>query len=389
MSLLREVKPRNARTARIVKAREPQTIEDRKRVLLLHGSKCPEPVRNVLRTFTTLTKPNNVALNKKNENIHPFEDPSSLEFLASKNDCALVVFGTHSKKRPHSISLLRIFDGKMLDMVEMSMILAAEESELEDGKLQIGVEMKPMILFAGSQWNDESASEQATLFRQLKTTMIDLFQGEEVSSVDVAGLQYVLMVAAGENSGDAVNGSDGGGKPVIHLRWYRVRTVRSSTPKVPRVELDQIGPSFDFRIGRFKFADSGVLREAMKHARRTNEAKTKKNIETDLMGDKLGRVHLGKQDLSQLQTRKMKGLKRNRDHDDDDMVMDRTDGVDEEDDIVSQDEDEEEGGIELNEGSDFSAEGSSIGGSGDEIDIAEDSGDGDAADKMPKRQKLG
>lgn len=389
MSLLREVKPRNARTARIVKAREPQTIEDRKRVLLLHGSKCPEPVRNVLRTFTTLTKPNNVALNKKNENIHPFEDPSSLEFLASKNDCALVVFGTHSKKRPHSISLLRIFDGKMLDMVEMSMILAAEESEVEDGKLQIGVEMKPMILFAGSQWNDESASEQATLFRQLKTTMIDLFQGEEVSSVDVAGLQYVLMVAAGENSGDAVNGSDGSGKPVIHLRWYRVRTVRSSTPKVPRVELDQIGSSFDFRIGRFKFADPGVLREAMKHARRTNEVKTKKNIETDLMGDKLGRVHLGKQDLSQLQTRKMKGLKRNRDHDDDDMVMDGTNGVDEEDDIVSQDEDEEEGGIELNEGSDFSAEGSSIGGSGDEIDIAEDSGDDDAADKMPKRQKLG
>jgi hypothetical protein len=28
------------------------------------------------------------------------------------------------------------------------------------------------------------------------------------------------------------------------------------------------------------------------------------------MGDKIGRVHLGKQDLSDLQTRKMKGLKR-------------------------------------------------------------------------------
>ncbi len=28
------------------------------------------------------------------------------------------------------------------------------------------------------------------------------------------------------------------------------------------------------------------------------------------MGDKVGRIHLGKQDLSKLQTRKMKGLKR-------------------------------------------------------------------------------
>ena len=30
----------------------------------------------------------------------------------------------------------------------------------------------------------------------------------------------------------------------------------------------------------------------------------------DTMGDKIGRVHLGRQDLGGLQTRKMKGLKR-------------------------------------------------------------------------------
>ena len=31
------------------------------------------------------------------------------------------------------------------------------------------------------------------------------------------------------------------------------------------------------------------------------------------MGDKMGRIHLGRQDFSDLQTRKMKGLKRGRD----------------------------------------------------------------------------
>ena len=35
-------------------------------------------------------------------------------------------------------------------------------------------------------------------------------------------------------------------------------------------------------------------------------------METDIVGDKMGRIHLGKQDLSDLQTRKMKGLKRGR-----------------------------------------------------------------------------
>lgn len=33
------------------------------------------------------------------------------------------------------------------------------------------------------------------------------------------------------------------------------------------------------------------------------------------MGDKVGRIHLGKQNLGELQTRKMKGLKRGRDTD--------------------------------------------------------------------------
>lgn len=33
------------------------------------------------------------------------------------------------------------------------------------------------------------------------------------------------------------------------------------------------------------------------------------------MGDKMGRIHLGRQDLGDLQTRKMKGLKRGRDVD--------------------------------------------------------------------------
>lgn len=382
MSLLREVKPRNARTAKIVKAREPQLLEGRKRILLLHGTRCPDPVRNILKTITTLTKPHAVQFTKKNENMHPFEDAASLEFLAQKNDCAVVVFGTHSKKRPNNISILRIFGGKTLDLVELLLTTTAEELKAEDGKLQIGIEMKPMIVFAGSQWDDNSASEQASLFRQLKGTFLDLFQGEEISSIDVAGLQYVLFVGAGESSG-SVTSEDPNSRPVIHLRWYRVRTVRSDTPKVPRVELDQIGPSFDFRIGRFKLADPDLLKAAMKHGRRPNEARNKKNIETDVMGDKLGRIHLGRQDLNELQTRKMKGLKRGRDDDDD--IQINGNGVHEDsDDVISQ-SDEEDGGIDLDEDG-LSEGGSSGGGSGDEIDIGDDSAE--EADTMPKRQRL-
>ena len=72
------------------------------------------------------------------------------------------------------------------------------------------------------------------------------------------------------------------------------------------------------------------------------QAKLKKNIETDTMGDKLGRVHLGRQDLSKLQSRKMKGLKRRREVENED----GSDVLDMED-VISQDEEEEDGGVEL------------------------------------------
>jgi ribosome production factor 2 len=38
--------------------------------------------------------------------------------------------------------------------------------------------------------------------------------------------------------------------------------------------------------------------------------KKAKNIEVDEMGDKYGRIHLGKQELDKIQTRKMKGLRK-------------------------------------------------------------------------------
>jgi ribosome production factor 2 len=58
-----------------------------------------------------------------------------------------------------------------------------------------------------------------------------------------------------------------------------------------------------------------------------HQPKTKKNIETDLIGDKVGRIHLGKQDLGQLQTRKMKGLKRGRGESDEDQAELEVEGV--------------------------------------------------------------
>lgn len=283
----------------------------------MHGTRCPAALDTVLKTFHSLTKPNSVLFHKKNENIHPFESVESIEFLAGKNDCGLVVFGSSNKKRPNCVTLIRVFDSKVLDMCELQLLPdTARDGEsvpaVNNLQMHIGVGLRPMLLFSGSPWEDPTSTAHV----MLKSLFIDMFKGEETDKIDVEGLQYVLMIAADEPVERL--------SPVIHLRWYKLRTKRSGH-KLPRVELDEIGPKFDFKVGRLRDAPKDLAKQAMKQGKRPNEdIKPKKNINMDSMGDKIGRVHLGKQDLGGLETRKMKGLKRRAgvDSDEDEEMMD-------------------------------------------------------------------
>jgi ribosome production factor 2 len=65
-----------------------------------------------------LKRPDAVSFSKKND-IRPFEDTSSLEFWAQKNDASFFVVGQTTKKRPHSLILARTFDYRLLDMCEL------------------------------------------------------------------------------------------------------------------------------------------------------------------------------------------------------------------------------------------------------------------------------
>jgi ribosome production factor 2 len=165
---------------------------------------------------------------------------------------------------------------------------------------KVGVGMKPLLAFSGAVF--ESPSQNA--YTTAKSYFADFFKGADASAVDVEGLQYMIHISAGEEV-------EGQPAPQIHLRVYKIVTKRSGQ-KLPRVETEEIGPRIDFKVGRVQHADESVMKEALKKPKQL-EPKTKKNIDMDMMGDKVGKIHVGKQDLSTLQTRKMKGLKRSRD----------------------------------------------------------------------------
>lgn len=224
-----------------------------------------------------------------------------MEFFSEKNDCSIIVFGSTSKKRPHTLTLIRTFNHKILDMLELHIDPETFRtlSQFKNKKCAVG--LKPMLLFSGMPFESPSPNE----YTLVKSFFIDFFKGEPMDKVDVEGLQYMVSISAQ----DTVDGEEA--KPKIHLRVYLIKTKRSGQT-LPRVEVEEMGPRIDFRVGRVKEPEEQILKEAMKRAK-TAEERPKKNIQIDRMGDKIGRIHLGRQDFSALQTRKVKGLKRSRD----------------------------------------------------------------------------
>lgn len=174
------------------------------------------------------------------------------------------------------------------------------------------VGLKPLIAFHGTVFEDPNQ----TKWTLAKSLLLDLFRGQEAGEVDVEGLQYMISISASEPE-------EGQPEPELHIRFYLIKTLRSGQ-KLPRVEVEEMGPRIDARLGREKFPDPEMLKEAMKQPKGA-EPKTKKNIDMDVMGDKVGKIHLVKQDFGRLQTRKMKGLKRGRTPDDDATMVDADD----------------------------------------------------------------
>ncbi|KAF5674071.1 valyl-trna synthetase [Fusarium heterosporum] len=297
--MLRQVKPRNARAKRALDKREPKAIENPKTCLFLRGTTCSQIIQDALNDLHQMRQPLAKKFTKKNP-IHPFDDATSLEFFSEKNDASLLVFGSSQKKRPHTLTFVRTFGFKVLDMLELYLDPESFRTIAQFKTKKFAIGQRPMLLFAGTAFESPVSNE----FTLAKSMLMDFFKGEPSDKIDVEGLQYIISISAEESTGD------GDVKPAIHLRVYTISTKKSGQ-RLPRVEVEEIGPRMDFRVGRVREPDESMLKEAMKKPRGLEE-RPKKNITTDSMGDKIGRVHLGKQDLSELQLRKMKGLKRSR-----------------------------------------------------------------------------
>jgi len=285
--LNRVVKPKNQRSKRALEVREPKAIENTKTAIFVRGATCNDLVFKCMKDISALKKPHSVSFNKKND-LRPFEDATKMEFFCQKNDSSLFMFGNHNKKRPNNLILGRMFDYHLLDMVELGVESYTPLQDFKTAKVASGT--KPCLMFAGDSFGDPANQE----FQRLKSLLIDFFRGPEVTNVRLAGIEHVLQFTSVDNK--------------VLLRSYRIILKKSGT-RLPRVELEEIGPSVDWVVRRSQLASEDLFKTACKRVKNIGKVRKVKNISEDDLGNKMGRVHVPAQEIKKIQTRKIKALK--------------------------------------------------------------------------------
>ena len=109
---------------RHLEERAPKLKENPKKLLGLRASKTSEQSTGALKALAGLAAPHSKMLSRKRDDMRPFEDASAVEAVARKEDCSLFGVASHSKKRPHSLTLGRLHDGHLLDMYEFGVVAA-------------------------------------------------------------------------------------------------------------------------------------------------------------------------------------------------------------------------------------------------------------------------
>ncbi|GKU98315.1 hypothetical protein SLEP1_g11334 [Rubroshorea leprosula] len=287
--------PKNARVKRALEKRAPKLVETGKKTLILQGTKTSSTLNAVLTEIYHLKKGGAVRFTRKNDNIRPFESggETSLEFFSLKTDCSLFVYGSHSKKRPDNLVIGRTYDHHIYDLVEVGVEnFKSMDSFTYDKKLAPRVGSKPFIAFIGEGF------ESVDQLKHLKEVLLDLFRGEVVENLNLAGVDRAYVCTALSSNR-------------VLLTHCALRLKKSGT-LVPRMELVEVGPSMDLVVRRHRLPNEGLRKEAMKTAKDQPKKKVK-NVSKDAIEGKIGKIYIPDQKIGEMALpNKAKGVKRER-----------------------------------------------------------------------------
>jgi ribosome production factor 2 len=292
-------KPAKARVQRYLKSIEPHLREGAKRSLLLKGVRCSQAMGTVLKDMRAMQSPNCKFLTKKNAIVaFETEGQHSLEFLTTKNDCAMFALASTNKKRPNNLVIGRTFDHQILDMVEVGVLRYKSIQDYGGSVPKKRVGSKPMLMFLGDLWQQDSNCQK------MQNLLMDFYRGDVVDKLVVSGLDHLLMFVASKHPQTS--------QLVVHQNAYFMKLKKdpnNPSSRTPVPLLIPCGPDMTMVIRRTQFAAPDLWKAALKQPQALKKKKLK-NHSTNIFGETIGRLHLEKQDVDKMGGRKSKALRR-------------------------------------------------------------------------------
>mmetsp|Transcript_50351 Transcript_50351/g.81628 ORF Transcript_50351/g.81628 Transcript_50351/m.81628 type:complete len:334 (+) Transcript_50351:123-1124(+) len=285
--------PKTRKGRKILEKREPQVVEDAKTALVICGNKSSLDVGNMLKDLHAVRNPLSMLFTRKHEE-HPFQDTKRLEQLCNKFQHSIFAFGSSSKKRPCRLILGRLFDGNLLDMQEFNVEDFKSMTKFNASTKEAAVGSKPLVIFQGS------AFEHDETLKRSKSLLLDFFGAGKPDQVMLSGLDQVVVCTAVDQLPTAGKSSSEELSAKIHVRRYRLQMKKSGS-KLPRAEMEEIGPHMNLSLDRTKDPDKDRWKMAIKTPKAA-KPKKEKNVTTKEMGKRVGKFHLGKQDFNSIHT---------------------------------------------------------------------------------------
>ncbi len=276
-----------ARVSRYLKSVEAKVHEGAKASLLMKGTKCSNTINDVLKDLRALKSPDAKLLSRNND-VRVFEDATSIEFLCTKNDCSTFAVGSNNKKRPDNLVLGRTFDEQLLDCIEFGVSNFRSLASYR-GAPKKAIGSKPMFLFVGDLWSNDDKH------KKVQNLILDWFRGEPVNQLMLSGLDHVIVLTAEAER--------------IYFRTYYVKLKKNPTgARYPVPLLTSSGPDMDLTIRRTQFAPADLWKNALKQPKQIQKKKAK-NQKTNMFGETIGRIHLERQDISEVKGKRTKAIR--------------------------------------------------------------------------------
>jgi ribosome production factor 2 len=124
------------------------------------------------------------------------------------------------------------------------------------------------------------------------TLCIEFFHQKDLKEANIMELKRVLTFTSVDDT-------------TIHVRHFEVPKL---TENAVNIEFREIGPRFTLRLRRTQLASGDLYKAACKKPKIANmdKKKAKKNVYTNELGEKRGKVYIQQQDLQTIATRKFK-----------------------------------------------------------------------------------